>query len=405
MQTIIAQVLRVVCVATMRCLDATSEPCYDYAPMWKPIRALDRLDLAVAITASVLVVIIVGMILANHRQLPRLTYLESTDGILQNVYVVDTRTLASPRQITDSQNGVVGYGMTSDGSHLFYSEIGFSAGQRLGVTSFYEQDVSGGPARLLYTCEHSACTDLAVRPDGSMLAFQEVDLNGVAGVGQGAPRIWLLDTNSLSASPLFSDNQQLGQSPRWSPDGATLAVYSPSAGGFILHSFKTRADTLLRNMNGSLGTFSPDGRWLFYSHIVLLDSGHAVIHTVLIDLSAQPATTRSLETDTDPVSDVEVTWASDSASLLIARQEQPGDRSGGFSLYRLDVQSGAASELVPADGNAQSSLSVSPTGDLIAFERVSQSDALAHPGLWLYNLRSGTLTQIGQNLASPGWLS
>ncbi len=383
------------------------------------LKRLDRLDVAIGLTIVVLLVIIVGLVLGSRLREPRLTYLASSDGVVQNVYVVDVQNPGSARQITHSDNGVVGYGMTADGSHLFYSEISFTAGQRLGVTSFYEQDVSSGVATLVYTCSHAACTDLAVRPDGTMLAFQQIDLNGVAGIGQGAPRIWLLDTTNDTARPLFTDNQRLGENPRWSPDGSKLALYSPSAGkgGIVIRDFTTGQDTLLQNTDGNLGTFSPNGRWLFYRRIVLLDSAHAVLHTVVIDLGAQPALARSLEADSDPVSDVEAIWQVDSASLLIARQAQPEnhaqDRSEGFSLYRVDIQSGTASDLLPADGNTQTSLSLSPTGNYIALQRVAQSSTLsaadtfqaAHPELWVYSLGTGKLTLIGQDLSSPGWLS
>src|SRR5215813_11144491 len=98
-----------------------------------------------------------------------------------------------------------------------------------------------GASRLLYNC-NAVCINLTWRPDGGAVAFQKVELNESIGTGPGAPRIWLFDLSTNTTQPLFSDNQKIGDSPRWSPDGTRLAVYSPPSAGIVIHNFTDNHD-------------------------------------------------------------------------------------------------------------------------------------------------------------------
>jgi Tol biopolymer transport system component len=334
---------------------------------------------------------------------PRLIYLSNVDQIVQNLFAVDPTITDAPQQITYSQNGIVGYDVTPDGSKIVYSEIGYSEKRSYGVTDLFVMDMATGQTKLLYEC-NAACTHLAWRPDGGAVAFQRVDLGQSIGTGPSAPRVWLYDIATNTGHPLFDNNQILGYMPRWSPDGTKLAVYSASAGGILIHDFASNQNTTIPAANGEFGPFSPDGRWLYYPKIVMLGDTSAAVHYVLVDLSATPYTTRDLVPDTEAVSEAEAVWRADSQGLIIARQPPVRSPNEGSSLYNVDVTTGKATLLVPDEGTSQNSLMLSPAGDTIVFQRIAQGSDASQPQLWLYNLTSSTLKHIADKATLPGWL-
>ena len=320
-----------------------------------------------------------------------------------DIYAVDTSAPDHPLQLTHSQNGVLGFTVAADGSKIVYSEIEFSEGKSLGTTQLYLLDVATGKDTLLYTCD-AACINLTLKPDGSVLAFDRIDLNANVGTGPGAPRVWLYDLETRTAHPLFSDSQRLGQAAHWSPDGSRLAMYSASEGGLIIHVFTTNQDTTIPNVDGQLGPFSPDGQWLYYSRIVVQDEGTAALHLVLLDLSKSPYTPHNLEVDTEAVSDIEAVWRADSKGLILARQIPARQLTEGAKVYNVELTSGAAALLILDDGMAQSNLALSPAGDLLLFQRLKEGDSTARPEIWLYAFDSGKLVRIAQDATSPAWL-
>jgi Tol biopolymer transport system component len=337
----------------------------------------------------------------NIRQ-PRLVYLSNSDQTVQNLFMVDPTTSVTPQQITRSQNGIVGYDVTPDGTKIVYSEIAYSENRSYGVTDLFVMDVATGQTNLLYEC-NAACTHLAWRPDGGAVAFQRVDLGQSVGLGPSAPRVWLYDLATSTGRPLFDDNQILGYMPRWSPNGTKLAVYSASAGGILVHDFASNQNTTIPAANGEFGPFSPDGHWLYYPKIVMLGDTSAAVHYVLVDLST-PYTLHDLVPDTEAVSEVEAVWRADSQGLIVARQPPVRKLNEGPSLYNVDLKTGNAMLLVPDEGNSQNSLTLSPAGDAIIFQRIAQGSAPSEPQLWLYNLATGKLNHIADKATLPGWL-
>jgi Tol biopolymer transport system component len=334
---------------------------------------------------------------------PRVVYLGPVDQAMQNLFAVDPGTTNTPEQITRSENGIVGYDVTPDGSKVVYSEITYSENRSYGVTNIFVMDVATRQTRLLYAC-NAACTNLAWRPDGGAVAFQRVDLDQSVGTGPTAPRVWLFDLATNAAQPLFSDNQMLGYSPRWSPDGTRLAVYSASAGGILVHDFLSDKNTKIPTANGGFGSFSPDGRWLYYPKIVMLGDNSAAVHYVLVDLSTTPFTLHNLIPDTEPISEVQAVWQADSRGLLVVQHPAVNGPAEDSGLYSIDLATGKSKLLVQGDNSDLDSLALSPTGDAIAFQRISQANNAAHPQLWLYNFPMGTLKMIADNATLPGWL-
>jgi len=333
---------------------------------------------------------------------PSLVYLGPTDQVVQNLFAVAPQNPQAPRALTRSEAGIIGYSISEDGSKIVYSELAFSETRAYGSSRLFLLDVASGASRLLYDC-NAACTNLSLRPDSSLLAFQRVDFNDTVGAAPTAPRVWLLDLTNGSVRPLFKDNQRLAYQPRWSPDGTVLGVYDPVDGQIVLVNPATNQERIILAKDSETGLFSPDGQWLAYPRLII-QNNLAAVRITLADLATQPPTARMLLTPDAPLTEAEAVWMTDSKSLIVARQPTSRQLNTGSSIYQVDLSSAQAKLLIPDGGYAQKSLRLSPTGEYLLFERVQLNDPVARPQLWLYHLVTGELKLVAEKVAFASWL-
>lgn len=371
---------------------------------------LDRFDgimvlVILVLSTSLGLVIASGDHISKARQsAARIVYLGSSDGITQNLYVVDPATPDKPQPITASDNGIVAYDVSPDGNKIVYSEVIRADLPSWGVTRLYLWDATTRQASLLYECQEAVCNSLAWRPDGKVIAFERIDVNPTMNAGASPPRVWLFDLVQNVAAPLFRDNQQLSQMPRWSPDSTRLAVVSATAKGIIIHDFSTTKDKVIPTPEGEIGQFSPDGKWLSYPKIVSVSDGGYAVHQILVDTTSDTLVQRELVPPTEPVSDGQAIWQADSQSLIIARQPATHKLTQGPQLYSLDLATGQATLLLAEDTYSLINISLNPAGDTLVFLRTALDTTPVHPELWTYNLHTHELKRITQNVAFPRWL-
>jgi Tol biopolymer transport system component len=332
---------------------------------------------------------------------PLILYAGPVDNIVQNLFVIDPSQLDSPRQLTNAAKGVVGYDIASDGSGVVYSEV-----QDDGSTKLKLLDTSTGQSRIVYDCPDATCTAPAWRPDGGAVAFERVELNLGTGIGPGVTRVWVLDVATGNASPLFKDNQQLGYSPHWSPDGTKLAVFNLNAGGIVIHDFTNQTDQTIPTVQGEVGDFSPDGKWISFPKVVDLGGNNFVTHLVLVDISGGQYVQHDLVPDNDQANDVESAWMPDSKHLVVARRPQSTDVTSmaGTQLYNVEIDSGKATPIVVDPAYSNSSITLSPSGDTILFQRFPFDKPGARTELWTYNMTTQALTKIVENANFGHWL-
>ncbi len=356
-----------------------------------------------------------GLSGADHRSLenpliwhfkiraPRVVYLSPASGKVQNLFMADPASDAPAKQLTHSAMGIASYDVSPDGEQLVYSEITQVKDLSYFATQLVVMNLSTGETRLTYDCK-AMCTDLTWRPDGSMFAFQRAEFNLATGVGAGAARVWLFNISSGSARPFFSEDQRITFTPRWSPDGSRLAVVNSETASLIIRDIASSKDTVYPCDLWTLGTFSPNGRWLYFTRLdaVGADSATAV-HVVLLDLSADPLTQQDIVPDTTEVSDEEAIWLPDSTGLIIARQPPARYNPRESALVEFDIASGTTKTLIPSDTNTRHGLTISPLGDSFVFETTPVS-LPAPSDTWRYSLKDNTSARISQNATRPGWL-
>lgn len=332
---------------------------------------------------------------------PQVVFMAPVDQPVQNLFMIDPNLPeAQPRQLTFSELGVLSYDVLPDGSRIVYSELGEMRTAHLRI-----YDLRTNSTSTLLECRTAACTTPAWRPDGNMVAFERSELNLETGAGVGAPRIWLVDTNTGVARPLFADNQRLGYSPRWSPDGTILASYDANIGGIVLFDFANNRERLIRTPQGEVGQFSADGRWLFFPKIIqLAGTTRYVAHFVLVDLHSELLVQRDLTPDNDPNNDVELAWLPDSRRVIVTRRPPEITTMQGAQLHLLDLETGTATPLVTEPDYSNGQVAVSPNGTQLAFQRFALGQSGARPQIWLYNLTTGDLRLLANNATLPRWL-
>ncbi len=327
----------------------------------------------------------------------RIVYAGPADSNTHDLFLLDPQSAQpaqSVKQLTHSQKGILSFDVAPDGSSIVYAEL-----QTKQATNLYILDVASGATRLLYACPDSSCNDPAWSPDGKWIAFEKALLD--AGLGTpGSPRIWLIDPVTGNAKKLFSGDQQLGYSPRWSPDSQRIAVVDANAGGIVVHNLNTQTDLFIPTIEGDIGSFSPDGKWLTVPKIV--DPGEH--HFVLVDVSSDLPVQHDLIPDDDLSDDLEATWMADSKSLLVARMPPDLHSVTAAQLYYVDARSGQASPVVVDQTYSHTSLQVSPTGEEVLFQRFPLDNPGGHTELWTFNLATHALTRLVVNGTSGRWL-
>ncbi len=321
------------------------------------------------------------------------------NGIVLNLFLIDPAAPDKPQQITNSEKGLLSFDALPDGSRIVYAEL-----QERGMANLSVYDVRTRTTRVLLRCDNATCANPVWRPDGSMVAFERAEFNPDAGIGPGAPRIWLLDLTTNKLRRILSDSQRLGYTPRFSPDGSKLAFYDAGQRGIVVYDFVQQKDSLIATPQGEVGKFSPDSRWIYFPRIVQLEDGSYISYFVLVDLNSDTATQRDLTPDIKGASDVEAVWTPDGSGLIVLRRLPGAERmTKGQQLFVIDLATGKSKLLMTDDSYANGQMDMSPAGEI-----VMRRTKLGKPGvqseIWTYNLTTNALKLITTNAALPRWL-
>ncbi len=367
-------------------------------PIW------DRFD-ALMTAVVIVLALAIGVVIARGDQVgarpasaPRVVYLGPMDSIVQNLWLVDSSKGLQPAKLTNAKNGILDFDVAPNGMVVYTEQMG------QGASNLMLYDPARNESRLLYECKDASCMEVAWRPDGKMVAFDRSELNTGTNMPPGAPRAWIFDLETGQGRPLYSDNQRLGFTPKWSPDGNKLAVFDTASGGIAVYNFKTGKDTLIPAFQGSLGTFSPDGTKIWFPKVVEVEQQQYSTHIVIVDLTTEPFTQHDLIPDSALDDDSQPIWMPDGKSLLVERRPAGAPVEQDKQIYQVDVATGAAKPLVVDPTYAHSNLILSPAGDRVLFQRFKIGGQGARPELWTYEFKTQKLQKVAENANLPRWL-
>jgi len=248
---------------------------------------------------------------------PRVAYLSPADVVPQNVWLAAPDDLASAQQLSFSPQGILNFDVSPDGTQLALAERGLS-----GTSNIKLLDLDTGDLVQVTNCFDSDCNTPVWRPDGTMIAYNRVDLNSdVPELGVSATRVWLVDltTTPPSERPLFEDNQILGYGPQWSADGRYITVFDNNNRAILVYDMTETTLSMVPSQSGGDIALSPDGRRLAFPRLIFEeDSGTTRSILQMADLDA--SNVADLYPEDEPVDDSQSAWHPDGRRLVIARR-------------------------------------------------------------------------------------
>lgn len=283
-------------------------------------------------------------------------------------------------------------------------------------------------------------SDPQLSPDGRTVLFSVQYADRI-----GAPytRIFALDRRTGASRPWGTAVGVEGSTPRWSPDGRTVAYRSKD--GLTLANADgsgSRAFVSIDDTNHPLPriskdfAWSPDGAKIAYVSAVAateppMEADPIVItrywyrpargwperfndnkrlHLFVADVAS--GTTTQL-TDGDNY-EHSIDWAPDSRTLLyLSNPEQDPDFTYNYDLYTIDVNTKATKRLTQTRG-VEYAATWSPDGRTIAFSGLmrpvtSSETNMEEPHVWTLDVQSGERREIGKVIDSvqgrPQWSS
>ncbi len=323
---------------------------------------------------------------------PGVLYLAPADVQVRNLWYIAVEG-GEPRQVLASEYGVADFSPSPDGSQIAVTLFNQDM-----TTDIWLIEPDGGGARRITECSPGVCGRPTWSPDGALIAYER---QGEPLGGAVSPsRVWLYDLASGQTSPVFEDNQVLGFTPLWSPDGARLAFFDANAQAIRVLTLTTGQVTLIPTPMGEVGTFSPDGNQLAYVDIRAV--GRQYYPEVwLADLGPAGGLRRLFE---DAQEDQFPAWSPDGQWLALARR-------------RLDRQGGWASQVVianPATGDL-TQLTSDPAYNNTGFQwdfssrylltqRFDLTTPYAKAEIWVLDIATRSQTKLVENGFGGQWL-
>lgn len=229
----------------------------------------------------------------------RLAFLRASDTSLQDIWILDLTTGASPRRLTNDNRPFEGFDWTPDSTALIASiergsqlrslwRIDASTAQaqripqagvgpltpamarqgghlayvlRLSDTNLWRAELRGAPRPRPVTSSIQLDTEPQISPDSNSIAFRSNR--------SGTNEVWVMTSTGGEPRKLTSINGSITGSPRWSPDSSRIAFESRQNNNgdiFLLPATGGTPQPLTREpTNEVLPSWSHDGRWIYFS--------------------------------------------------------------------------------------------------------------------------------------------
>jgi Tol biopolymer transport system component len=328
---------------------------------------------------------------------PRIIYLSPASG-LGNLYISETDSDPAPKAITAERFGVYNFAISPDGRRIVYS----SGGDAVGQNNLWLVNADGTDRKLLLPCTNLMCQSPSWSADGTRIAFEQRSL--VAGGYPGPGRIWILDLNNQTVTPLLSDNQQLGTLPRWAPLGDKLSYYNPVKNLVTVLDTANGQRTELTSDLGDSGAWSPDAQQLIYLQIFTIGTESAA-HLLRIDLPSTAITPVLPLTPSNNASSG--AWSPAGALVAFGLQASGVQQRGtpfGPQVWVSQPDGTDAHAITDEPGYSYDRLAWSPDGEWLAATRSDLQTPNAKQEVWLMRKDGSNRHLLAQDATLPAWV-
>lgn len=227
-------------------------------------------------------------------------------------------------------------------------------------------------------------TDLRFSPSGARLAF--VVGEPVHGT-DNYRHIWMLDV-ATHHSRQYSFSSKSEDTPRWSPDGSSLALLSDRDGNRQIYLMPTAGGDAYPVTSGkrnvSAFAWSPDGRQIAFlapdvptsaetkkaedkDDAIVVDHEHKSARVWLLDVTSNDVASKKARPLTGTNWEVrELLWQPSGAGLILAATNRPASDDNTVGIYRLPL-TGGAPQLLFQPAGPMGDVHVSPDGKQLAY--------------------------------------
>lgn len=337
-----------------------------------------------------------------HTGHPRVIYLSPATGV-GDLFVREISSAATPQRITSEPFGVFDFAVSPDGLHIVYSATRDDGGAR----DLWLINADGSGRERLATCDDQVCQTPTWSPDSTRIAFERRNLvSGAVGRSPGPSRIWLYDLQSKSVAPLLADSQQLGTLPRWAPIGDKLSYYDPLASAVSVIDVVTGERIQLTSVLGDSGAWSPDATQIIYPELAAMDTGsfNQLLRADLPSSIITPVMALSSTNDSSPA------WSPTGDLIAFTRQyKSSAAATGGYTPFgpQIWISTPDGRNMKALTNQPEFSyggLAWSPDGESIVAVRNNLQQPNPRPEVWLVQREGSEQQLLAENATIPEWL-
>jgi Tol biopolymer transport system component len=343
--------------------------------------------------------------IVDRTRVPSLLYLgRSSQGADHRQLYLAVLDDSQPQQLTDHPGGVWDYTVHPQGEAIVYNVLREDGGSDL-----WRMERNGVDQQILLACPEAACLAPAWSPDGRMLAYERRDIEaGMPDLEPRAGHIWLLDLERGKEQPLFDYDVSL-HSPVWAPQGKRLAYVSPILPGVEVYDLETEELQQFNNDWGASPAWSPDGRQLLMSELML--AGEAlVVRLVRVDLQDNRTLDISGDADVDGfgVKDVAPAWSPDGDWIAFGRQFMDDEQwTPGRQIWLTNPDGSEAYALLVEPMSDHLTFAWRPDGAVLAYVRIDLSEGpqpMPDVSIWIIDRVEREPLFVANDGVLPQWL-
>ena len=300
-------------------------------------------------------------------------------------------TLQTTQPLTNTGSRIIDYSPNHTGEWIAYSVENEEGGSDLWLVNR-----KGTEHKLLLSCRPDYCSQPDWSPDGKWIAYTRQAYDPDKGLLQ-ASRVWTVNVDSSETTPLYENEDSLGQMPSFSPDGTKLASYDTVLDGIRILNLETSEETIVQTSLEEMGDWSADGKSLLF--INLLPSAlEPEVMIYIADLENE-SIMQALGGDAEATSFSQPRWTPDGTWIAVSLR--PINSTANKALWVLKTDGSDAVSVSDDLSASFSSYHWDYWGKRLIYQRLSFS---LQPSVWIWDMETGEKQLLIGEAARPQWL-
>lgn len=334
---------------------------------------------------------------------PRIAFLNLQNDNRAELWMVNADGSESHRLSTPDQS-VQNYAVAPNGSSLV-----FTVEEGAGTVNLWRIDDGASGLHRLTNDQRVMYGAPTFSPSGDLLAVEIRRLTQVGETEQQSPPVIELrrPTDGSPAGEVYGGQGDMAHSPRWSGDGTQMAFYEPNQGSVAIHDFTTSDTRFFLGENALLSsqTWSPDGRALVYTAVVVNDNGTAQQQVIYrdVNLGTPVYYGETVGDQADPA------WHPKGDLIAYAYKAPPGLENGNGIWTMLPTGDGkfplVTAATIGVSGDAIFSYPIwSPDGNWLLFGVFDPATPDAGQSVWIVERDGSNVQKVIEEGYQPLWV-